>query len=111
MCDHVTAARGSVEALVNMKAKVLKIGALGNCETRTETNLLVVFSLPRLIALRLGDLLEFDDLGLDRDVSVRTISRDIRFIVHIAANDVHDLDLPIAHGTGRTPSEERLRRS
>lgn len=94
-----------------MNATVLKIGALGNCEARTENDLLVVFSLPRAAALRVGDVLEFAALGLDRDVSVRNVTQDSRFTVHIAANNVHDLDLPIAHGTNRTPSEERIRRS
>lgn len=92
-----------------MEAVVLKVGAEGHCEARTDNALLVVFRPPAASRVRLGDKVQFIDLRLDADVSVVNSNRDERFVVHIKANNVHDLRLSGGHGTSRTPSADRIR--
>lgn len=92
-----------------MKAEILRLTAEGMCESRTENGLLVVFRPPAHQELHLGDMLEFDELVLDADVLVTIATRAAMFVAHIAGRDVHDLRLPLAHGSARRPSEARLR--
>ena len=92
-----------------MKAEILRLTAGGACEARTENDLLVVFRPSAEHAFRLGDMLTFDELALDADVSVTNITQGGQYLVHIAAQDVHDLRLAAAHGSTRTPSPARLR--
>ena len=92
-----------------MKAEVIRLTGEDMCEARTENGLLVVFRPPAERELRLSDVLEFDELALDADVQVANASRGYRFVAHIGGNDIHDLRLPAAHGSSRTPSRERLR--
>ena len=91
-----------------MRARVVRLTAEGCCEARTENDLLVVFSLASDCDVHPNDLLEFDNLKMDSSVAVRNSARDNSFNVHIAAKNVHDLRLMPAHGSSRTPSEERL---
>ena len=92
-----------------MKAEVLRLTAGGACEARTENDLLVVFRPSAGHEFRLGDMLTFDQLALDADVSVTNITRGGQCLVRIAAKDVHDLRLAATHGSNRTPSPARLR--
>jgi hypothetical protein len=92
-----------------MKAEVLRLTAAGMCEARTENDLLVVFRPSAGQELRLGDMLTFDDLALDGDVSVTNMTHGGEYLVHIAGNNVHDLRLDATHGSTRTPSPARLR--
>jgi hypothetical protein len=41
-------------------------------------------------------------------VHIRNLSQRNAFTVYIRANDVHDLRLPMSHGSSRTPSLARL---
>jgi steroid delta-isomerase-like uncharacterized protein len=91
-----------------MQAKVVRVGALGNCDARTSNNLLIALSPPAGTDLRVGDVLALEAFELDRDLTVTNITSNSRFAVHIAANNVHDLDLPMAHGSSRTPTDDRL---
>ena len=92
-----------------MKAELLRLTAGGACEARTENDLLVVFRPSAGHDFRLGDVLTFDELVLDADVSVTNLTHGGQCLVHIAAKDVHDLRLAASHGSTRTPSSARLR--
>jgi hypothetical protein len=94
-----------------MKAEVLRLTAEGMCEARTENGLLVVFRLPAARDLRLSDALEFEELRVDADVIVMNTTQGYSFVVQIAGNNIHDLRLPAARGSSRTPSAARLRGS
>ena len=61
--------------------------------------ILVVFSEPPGYTLFLGDRVEFVDLALDAPVHVRNLSQRNAFTVYIQANNVHDLRLPMSHGS------------
>jgi hypothetical protein len=45
---------------------------------------------------------------LDSVVRVENLSQGNGFEFYAKANDVHDLRLPMAHGSSRTPPAERL---
>jgi hypothetical protein len=86
---------------------VLTNAALGFCEARTDSGILVVFRLPQSVGLAPGDRLEFRDLRPGR-VEARKLDTDEQFEVVLEAQNLHDLRLPGGHGTSRTPSIERL---
>jgi hypothetical protein len=92
-----------------LKAEILRLTAGGAYEARTENDLLVVFRPSAGHDFRLGDVLAFNELALDADVSVTNVTQGAQCLVHIAATDVHDLRLAANHGSTRTPSSARLR--
>ena len=94
-----------------MRATVVRLTKEGACEARTENALLLVFTPPTGSTPHLNDVLAFDQLSLDSNVSVTNVTRGQRFMMHIAAHNVHDLRLPSGHGTSRVPSEARIRES
>jgi len=90
-----------------LKAELQRLTAGGACEARTENDLLVVFRPSAGHDFRLGDVLTFDELVLDADVSVTNLTHGGQCLVHIAAKDMHDLRLAASHGSTRTPSSAR----
>jgi hypothetical protein len=89
-----------------MKAEIVRFTGDGRvCEARTENRLLVVFTCPVRPTLQVGDTLVFGELAIDRDIAVRD-PQGTEFMIRA---EIHDLRLPIGHGTSRTPSEARLR--
>ena len=82
-----------------------------SCRARLRNEVLVVFPEVSAHPVNLSDKLRFIDLALDADVRVLNITTGDSFVVHIAANNVHDLRLPAQHGGSRTPSPTRLRGS
>ena len=94
-----------------MEAEVVSITKERSCRARLGNDVLVVFPEASEHPVNLSDKLRFVDLALDADVHVLNLTTGDSFVVHIAANDVHDLRLPAQHGGSRTPSQERLRGS
>ena len=92
-----------------MRAIVVKTNdGLGNVEARTDSDLLIVFRCPTGAVLLTDDELEFPSLRLDATVRAVNRTRGQAFEVFLAESDVHDLRLPSAHGSSRTPSPARL---
>jgi hypothetical protein len=91
-----------------MNAEVVRISREGSCSARLPNDILLVFQAPSLQELQVGDMLHFVNFDLDATVDVHNVTRDKLFSVLIAANNVHDLRLPVQHGVARTPSKERL---
>ena len=79
-----------------------------SCEARLPNEILVVFPEPTDRTIHVGDRLRFRDLRLNAQVSVENLTQRFDFVIHLKANDVHDLRLPVRHGGSRTPSHERL---
>jgi hypothetical protein len=94
-----------------MDAEVVSITKERSCRAQLGNGVLVVFPEAPAHPVNLSDKLRFIDLALDADVRVLNITTGDSFVVHIAANNVHDLRLPARHGGSRTPSPERLRGS
>jgi hypothetical protein len=92
-----------------MKAEVTQIHADGVCGVRTANKILLVFGMPPVAPLSLGDVLEIDELVLDKDMPIRNLTRGTQFVVRVPAMDAHDLHLPARHGSSRTPSLARMR--
>lgn len=92
-----------------MTAKVQSISANGSlCEARSDNDLLFVFPIPAGADIRLGHLLELDANLFDAPQIVRNISTGKELKIVLKRNNVPDLRLPMAHGTSRFPSKERL---
>ena len=94
-----------------MDAEVVSITQERSCRAQLGNEVLVVFPEDSAHLVSLGDKLRFIDLALDADVRVLNVTTGDSFVVHIAANNVHDLRLHAQHGGSRTPSPERLRAS
>jgi len=92
----------------HMEAEVVSITRERSCRAQLRNDLLIVFAEPLGVSLRLGDRLRFVGLSLDSVVRVENLSQGNGFTVYVQAINVHDLRLPMAHGTSRTPSTERL---
>jgi hypothetical protein len=93
-----------------MKATVQRMNsALRSCEAVTENNLLLVFPLPETGGPQVGDRIELDPSILGLPQVVQNLSSRGTFTVCLRPDDIHDLDLPMGHGTSRSPSEERLK--
>jgi len=92
-----------------MKAEIIRLTAGGAYEARTENDLLVVLSSSAGHEFHVGDMLTFEGLALDADVSVTNVTQGGHYLVHIDAKNVHDVRLPATHGSTRTPSPARLR--
>jgi hypothetical protein len=75
-------------------------------EARTGNDILVVFSCSD--KFKLNDEVEFIDFQMNGKVELINHSRDTSSVIVIKPNNVHDLLLPMSHGTSRTPIVERL---
>ncbi len=92
-----------------MRVKVESIKANGSsCEARSNNDLLFAFPIPAGADIRLGHLLELDASIIDAPQVVRNISTGKELKIVLKHNNVHDLRLPMAHGTSRFPSKKRL---
>jgi hypothetical protein len=80
----------------------------GTCEMRTENDLLVVVRAPGNVALHLGEEVIVSNLQLNAMASFLFPRTGASFSAFVQEHNVHDLHLPAAHGTSRTPSPERL---
>ena len=93
-----------------MELTVNKINQdLRHCDAQTLNEILVVFPLPEAPRIRPGDTLIIPDFRTDAEVTVLHQATNESFRVLIRADNVHDLRLPIQHGSSRTPSPERIR--
>jgi hypothetical protein len=79
------------------------------CDAQTGNEILVVFPLPETPRMQPGDTLIIPNFRMDAEVTVLHQPTNESSRVLIRANDVHDLRLPIQHGSSRTPSPERIR--
>ena len=75
-------------------------------EARTENDILVVFSCSD--KFKPNDEVEFIHFVMDGKVEIKNHTRGSSNLVEIKPSNVHDLRLPISHGSSRTPGLERL---
>jgi len=93
-----------------MRATVNKLNrSYGNCELRTENDILIVIRIPDGISLSPGDELRISELRVNASVSFLCPAKSLSFSAIVEAQNAHDLRLPAKHGSTRTPSSERLR--
>jgi hypothetical protein len=92
-----------------MKAIIVGFNrSLGNYRARTENDIPLSFSIADGTDLKLNEELEVDLPNLARLQSLVRLS-DAKIIkIKIGRHDLHDLRLPVGHGTTRTPAPERL---
>ena len=91
-----------------MKARITRTSSQhDSVEAKTQNDILVVFSCPD--KFKLNDEVEFIDFVLDGEVELINHTNGKSSLVVIKSNNVHDLRLPMSHGTSRTPSLERLK--
>jgi hypothetical protein len=94
-----------------VKATIQARSIHGKYSARTENDILLVFTIHSKESLKLGDSIEVDLLNLLSSQQI-VRSSDSRVIdIQITENDIHDLDLAAKHGSSRTPSPERMRRT
>jgi hypothetical protein len=91
-----------------MQGKITSITKERSCSIKLPNDILVVLQEPTGQSLALGDMLLFHGLNLDTNVSVTNLSQETEFTIYVAANKVHDLRLPMKHGSSRTPTLERM---
>ncbi len=91
-----------------MVATVLKLTVNRMCEARAENDILFVFPVPTGVTVKPADRLDLGDPVLAGVLHVLNLTRDEAFESTIKENDVHDLRLPMRHGSSRTPTIERL---
>ena len=91
-----------------MKATIQKIDVQHSTVSAvTDNSILVVFRVPNLPDVHLGDALDLDLTLLDQSQNVRNSKTQTILPARIQSNDVHDLRLPSGHGTSRFPSLQR----
>ena len=91
-----------------MRATVVSVTRERSCSARTDNQILFVFALPTGVAVHVSDELEIINPSLGGVLRIVNRTRDTTFDATIKSDDVHDLMLPIGHGTFRTPSMKRL---
>lgn len=96
-----------------MRAKVVKIfvppmAVLQHCQAVTDNNIALAFSVVSKDRLELDDILDVDLPNVVQTQSLIRASDGKRIQIGIGINDLHDLNLPMAHGTNRAPSKERM---
>ena len=92
-----------------MELTVVKFSkGLRTCSAQTANEILVVFSMPPELAVSVGDKLVVPEFRMDAEVELLHERAGASFRVFIRSQDVHDLRLPAAHGTSRTPSPDRI---
>ena len=83
---------------------------LGWYDARTENRIALTFTVPGGEPFELKEVLEIDLLNLVSTQQVTRTSTGEIVRIKIGAHDLHDLDLPMAHGQSRVPNLERLSR-
>jgi len=91
-----------------MRGIVTQINAHRSCSVKLRNDILVVFAEPKGSSLQIGDELELQGNILGGACSIKNVSQANTFSVQIERRNLHDLRLPMDHGSSRTPSEERL---
>ena len=92
-----------------MRAQIISFNrSINNYQARTENNIALSFSILGGEHLKLNEVLEVDLPNLVAHQHVTRVSDGKAIRVKIGANDLHDLNLPAAHGTSRSPSKDRL---
>jgi hypothetical protein len=91
-----------------MVATVLKLTLNRVCEARTANDILFVFPVPTGVILKPADRLDLGEPVLAGVLHVVNLTRGGAFESTIKENDVHDLRVPVRHGSSRTPTIERL---
>jgi hypothetical protein len=91
-----------------MQGSVVRITRERSISVRLPNDILIVFAEPVDHRARLDDVMSFSNLALDAEVSVTNVTQGITFTINLPAMDVHDLRLPMRHGSARTPSPLRL---
>ena len=92
-----------------MKAVVSAFNrSLNNYQARTENEIAVSFAIEDGSTVKLNEILEFDLLSLVETQTVRRASTGQLIRVRLRDIDIHDLRLPLGHGTSRFPSRERM---
>jgi hypothetical protein len=93
-----------------MKATIIKLNFnLPTAQAVTANSIAVAFSPPGGVQLTLSDELEIDLERLDVEQDVINLTTGQTFVLKIPPNNVHDLNLPMAHGKSRFPSLARRR--
>jgi hypothetical protein len=92
-----------------MKAKVVKFSTgTGSAVAVSGNAIAIAFRIPEC-GIDLGDVIDIDTNALDQVQVARNLTTGTGFQVVISKHDVHDLRLPVGHGTSRFPSADRLR--
>jgi hypothetical protein len=91
-----------------MQGSIVRITRERSISVRLPNDILIVFAEPVDHRASLDDVMSFSNLALDADVSVTNVTLGVTFTIKLHAMDVHDLRLPMRHGTSRTPSALRL---
>lgn len=92
-----------------MKATIVSFNrSLNNYEATTDNNIALSFSVLDDEHLKLNENLDVDLTRVFATQQLTRISDGKIIRIKIGENDLHDLKLPMAHGTSRRPSKERL---
>jgi hypothetical protein len=93
-----------------MKATVAKFNRyLPMAQAVTKNSIAVAFKPPLDGSIALSHELDLDLEKLDVEQAVTNLTTGQTLHLRIASHDVHDLRLPLAHGTSRFPSVDRRR--
>jgi hypothetical protein len=82
--------------------------SLNNYQALTANNIALSFSVLDGEHLKLNEVLEVDLPQLVATQQLIRIADGKTIRIRIGAHDLHDLNLPMRHGSSRTPSSERL---
>jgi len=82
--------------------------SLNNYQATTENNIALSFGILGGEHLKLNEVLEGDLPNLVAIQQVTRVSDGKAIQIKMGAHDLHDLNLPMRHGTSRSPSSERL---
>ena len=95
-----------------MKAKIVKFFRPDehyHCQAITENNIALAFGITGDERLELDEILEIDLPNLIANQRVTRVSDGKVIRIQMRSNDMHDLNLPMVHGTMRIPNEKRLK--
>ena len=92
-----------------MQARVIAFNrSLNSYQAKTDNNISLSFGILGAEHLKLNDVLEVDLPNLVATQRVTRVSDGKTVQIKMGAHDLHDLNLPMRHGTSRSPSNERL---
>jgi len=92
-----------------MRAQIVSFNlSINNYEATTDNAIALSFSVLGDEHLKLNEILEIDLPRVVATQQLIRISDGKNIQIKIGENDLHDLKLPMAHGTSRKPSKERL---
>ena len=95
------------KTLSAMRATVQALSAQGRY-SKTENNILLVFTIHGSEFLAVGDDIEVDLPTVLASQQVLRVNDKRAVRIQLAPDNIHDLDLSVEHGTSRTPSSERM---